>query len=361
MSAKPELTDLTCCRALFAAWVFAYHVDLHANFALGRLAGLLHRGYLGVDGFFILSGMILARVHPELERSPSTAWRFWGRRLARIYPVHIVTIAILIGLVLAGGALGLAPRDPNRFGLTALLENVFLVQGWGFGNNWSWNYPSWSLSTEWAGYLLFPALALGLGFCPQIVVGQIAIICFPLLGLIAFASGHGLNVAASAAMLRFLPEFIWGMCAARLVPSFADNLPTASCTIIGFVVALLGALMGLDTLAVAGLWFVLASLCMHGDAERPPLFRNLPFLRALGLLSYSFYMSFAISELLIAQLFRHQGWNPAAEKLSYTGAMTLLTLLLAVILHIVIERPFRHLGERLLADRVPLAVSRLRL
>src|ERR1700733_7418162 len=102
MQASREITDLTVCRALFAAWVFAYHVDLYLGLShlLGPFAGWLGRGYLGVDGFFLLSGLILARTHREFSpRAPGRfgpkAWRFFSRRLARIYPVHAATLCLL--------------------------------------------------------------------------------------------------------------------------------------------------------------------------------------------------------------------------------------------------------------------------
>jgi peptidoglycan/LPS O-acetylase OafA/YrhL len=357
MDTKQEITDLTYCRALFAAWVFIYHVDLHARFPLGPLAGLFHRGYLGVDGFFLLSGLILARVHPEMSNSASTAFRFWGKRLARIYPVHLAVLVLLTAIVTAGLTAGIAPRDPSRFTVVSLLENVLLVQGWGFGNSWAWNYPAWSVSTEWAGYLLFPAIWLGMGYCNAFVIGQIAILCFPILGLISFLSGHGLNVSFADALPRFLTEFVWGICTARIVPLFADNLPTVSMTWIGAATIFISVLLGLDALAVVGLWLVLMSVTMQSDAERPPVFGRFPFLRALGLLSYSFYMSFATIELLLAQWFRHQGWDPAGHRLVYTIAMTVLTLGLSMVLHVLVERPCKRAADRWLAASAPLAAG----
>ncbi|HQT46932.1 MAG: hypothetical protein B7X08_07315, partial [Acidocella sp. 20-63-7] len=110
MNPKQDITDLTVCRAFFVAWVFVYHVDLYLHFSawLGPFAGLIRRGYLGVDGFFILSGLILARVHPEISAkvqwqgmsikarplSLTSTLKFWGKRLARIYPVHFATLAL---------------------------------------------------------------------------------------------------------------------------------------------------------------------------------------------------------------------------------------------------------------------------
>ncbi len=271
MDTRQEISDLTCCRGLFAAWVFIYHVNLHAQFSLGPAARLIQRGYLGVDGFFVLSGLILARVHPELSRSTATARRFWGKRLARVYPVHLAIIVLLSVLLLAGLSAGIAPQDPTRFTLGSLIENLLLIQGWGLGDGWSWNYPSWSVSTEWAGYLLFPFLWFGLGLCNAVVLGQIAIICFPVLGLVAFVSGHGLNVSLVDALPRFLPEFIWGMCTARLVPiprllrllAFSLLWPRCCADLIPCLLRAFG-------------WRLLRSLCMPTRSVLPFL-GNCPF------------------------------------------------------------------------------------
>jgi peptidoglycan/LPS O-acetylase OafA/YrhL len=363
MNPKQEITDLTICRALFAAWVFIYHVDLHANFSayLGPAAGLIRHGYLGVDGFFTLSGMILGRVHPELAYAPEGALRFWGKRLARIYPVHLAVIIILAVLFLTGLGLGLTPRDPQRFTAASLVENLLLVQGWGFAIHLAWNYPSWSVSTEWAGYLSFPFLWYFLGRWRPIIPGQILIIVMAVLGTIAFETGVGLNLTYAGALLRFFPEFIIGMTTVRLVPINADYMPCKWLTIIGFALAAAGALVGLDFMSALGLWLVLAALMMQADAERPPIFGNARIPRFLGRLSYAFYMSFGTIELILAQLFRQEGWDPAAEKLLYTAAMTVLTFALAVILHVLVETPCRRLGDRLLAVREPLAVNSIRL
>ncbi len=364
MNVKHEITDITACRAFFAAWVFIYHVDVQCQFAhfLGPAAGLVRRGYLGVDGFFILSGMILMRVHPEFATSLRGFGRFWIRRLARIYPVHLAVILLLGLFVLTGTAMGVVPRDPTRFGLAPLVQNLLLVQGWGFGSPWSWNYPSWTVSTEWAGDILFPFIALLLiyRFYFLMVAGQIAIICLPNLGLVAYASGQGLNITGgSGTLFRFFPEFIMGMASTRLVPVFADSMPTVGYAKVGSSLVLFGALIGNDFPAILGLWILLFGLVMHADAERMPMFRKLPFLRWLGLLSYSFYMSFATAELLLTQGFRHVGWDPTTHKLVFAGSMTALTFALALVLNVLVETPCRRAVERWMPDPpAPPEVSR---
>jgi len=361
MKLNTEITDLTVCRALFAAWVFIYHVDMHTHFSayLGPAAGLIQRGYLGVDGFFFLSGMILARVHPELAYAPEGAFRFWGKRLARIYPVHLAVIIILAVLVLTGLGLGLVPRDPERFTLVSLAENLLLIQGWGFANHLAWNYPSWSVSTEWAGYLSFPVLWYFFGRWPPIIPGQTLIIFMTILGLLAYVTGVGLNLTYSGALLRFFPEFIVGMTTIRLVPINADYSPCGWLTAIGFAAAAIGALTGLDFMTAFGLWLVLAALTMQADADRPPIFGKAPIFRFFGRLSYAFYMSFGTIELILAEFFRHQGWDPSQQKFLYLAAMSILTFALALILHVFVETPCRRLADRWLSP--PLAVTSVRL
>jgi peptidoglycan/LPS O-acetylase OafA/YrhL len=359
MNPKHEITDLTVCRAFFAAWVFIYHIDLHTHFSayLGPAAGLIRHGYLGVDGFFLLSGMILARVHPELAYHPEGAWRFWGKRLARIYPVHLAVILILGVLVLTGLGLGFSPRDPQRFTVPSLIENLLLIQGWGFTNPLAWNYPAWSVSTEWAGYIAFPALWYFFGRWPPIIPGQTMVIGMTIIGTLAFELGT-LNLTGAIGLARFFPEFLIGMTTIRLVPINADYMPSKVLTWVGIAAALLGAML-VDSLAALGLWLFLTALIMQDDAERPPIFGGAIFLRFLGRLSYAFYMSFGTIELILAQLFRHQGWDPGSQKLLYAAGMTLLTFALALILHVFVETPCRRLFDRWLAP--PLAVTSVRL
>jgi peptidoglycan/LPS O-acetylase OafA/YrhL len=351
-SAKREITDLTVCRAMFAAWVFTYHVDLHAHFAasLGAAAGLVRRGYLGVDGFFLLSGLILALVHPQLGQSPAGAMRFWVRRLARIYPVHLAVLLLLAAVAVIGFSLGVTPKDPGRFTLGSFVENVLLVQGWGVAGQLAWNYPSWSISTEWAGYLLFPALWYALWRLPDRLAAAMLGLCLAMLAIVDMR-WRGLNLTFAYSLLRFVPEFAAGMATAKLLPRFARRVSARGLATAGLVLLLLSLLGGADVFVVGGLWAMLAAFAGQAVAGGGGVLPGLPLLRFLGVLSYAFYMSFGTVELFLAQLYRHQGWDPAASKLAYSVSMTLLTLILALSLHHLVENPARRRIDRWLAGR----------
>ena len=357
-----EITDLTICRAIFAAWVFAYHVDLHAHFSagLGPCAGLIRRGYLGVDGFFLLSGIILARVHPELGQSCAGAMRFWVRRLARIYPVHLAVIVLLATVTAIGLAVGVTPRDPGRFTLSSLVENLLLVHGWGVANQLAWNYPSWSVSTEWAGYLLFPALWFSIWRLPNWLAALLAAFCLLALAWVDFHSG-GLNLTFAYSLLRFFPEFILGITTAKLLPVLARYIPDIALAGLGLAVILLSLVCTADVFVVAGLWMVLTGFAVQAASLRSGIFPKFPVLRFLGVLSYAFYMSFGTIELFLSQLYRHLGQDPASSKLVYAASMTGLTFILALSLHSLVENPTRAMVDRRLAKAPPLSPRGVRL
>lgn len=373
MNPRHELTDLTICRAFFAAWVFAYHVDLYLNFSrvLGPVADLIRHGYLGVDGFFILSGLILARVHPEIGGeaqhnmaahaplrfqlpSAGVTCRFWGKRLARIYPVHLASIVVLACLIGGGLAVGWMPRDPSRFGLISLLQNLFLVQGWGGISQGAWNYPSWSVSTEWAGYLVFPIAWYLMAYSGEVVSLQILIAGFTVTGLVYFLNGQSLNLAFADGLYRFFPEFLVGIATTRIVHVVADVSAIRLASLAGgSFMALLGASLGFDLLAVVGIWLVLFAFLMQADAERPAILGCRLALTWLGRRSYSFYMTFAIAELLMSQYFRHHGWTPQSHGLIFGVGMLTITLGLALSFYTMVETPCRQLADRWLMVPAP--------
>jgi peptidoglycan/LPS O-acetylase OafA/YrhL len=348
MQPAREITDLTICRALFAAWVFAYYLGLAHR--LGPFAGWLGRGYLGVDGFFLLSGLVLARNHPEFApRAPgrfaSKAGRFLTRRLARIYPVHVAILCLLAVLLLLAQAQGFSPRTPSRFGFLPLVENLLLIQGWGFADAGAWNYPSWSISTEWAGYLAFPLLWRALCWCEAVVAGQVVLVGFLVLGLLVTANHQSVNFGLSQGLLRFLPEFLIGMGTARVLPHLAGNVPARGLALGGLALVALGAGAGQDFFALLGLWLLLTAFAAQQEAGWTPLLGRPAALLALGRLSYAFYMSFAVAELLLVNLFRQRGWVPAGHPVWFAAFMLAGTLGLAVALHVAVETPARRLEK----------------
>lgn len=131
--------------------------------ALSFSRPLLALGYLGVDLFFVLSGFILSFNYLQTF-SEGVAVRQWLHflrlRLARIYPVHLVTLHLAVGLYAAALISGVNVGDDGtiRYSVSAYIENVTLTQAW-FSDTLSWNSAAWTISAEWAAYMAFPLLA----------------------------------------------------------------------------------------------------------------------------------------------------------------------------------------------------------
>ena len=154
----PVLPSLTGLRWVAAFGVFAYHVrnlgyfDGNAQTALSAVVG---SGDTGVSLFFMLSGFVLAwsdRADDDTAGPVRAALRFWARRAARIWPLHLV--AVLAAIIVAATLLpGIRTTSP-----AALVANVLLVNAWHAPWWQAGNPVSWSLTCEAFFYLTFPFL-----------------------------------------------------------------------------------------------------------------------------------------------------------------------------------------------------------
>lgn len=113
-------------------------------------------GYRAVELFWVISGFVFTHVYCFGRQS--TAREFAVNRIARLYPLHLVTLLAMAVLQAAamhrfGHSLFFTHNDPYHFVL-----NLFLVSGWGFQEGPSYNDVIWSVSVELAIYALFWAL-----------------------------------------------------------------------------------------------------------------------------------------------------------------------------------------------------------
>ena len=136
-----NLRQITSLRFFAAMWVVAYHFWPSLSPALPIL---VTRGYLGVELFFVLSGFILSHVYlasfgEKRFRYPDFLWA----RLARIYPVHLVTLVGLGVMVAAAAAVGMTVTG-NVIVWSSLPAHLLLVHAWGLGPQGGWNHPSYA-------------------------------------------------------------------------------------------------------------------------------------------------------------------------------------------------------------------------
>jgi len=100
-------------------------------------------GYLAVTTFFVLSGFVLSRGYARTQWTGGNLLRYGWARVARIYPVYLLSLAVIAPFVLADHT----PGKVSYAGAYALL-----LQGWLGSIPVNWNTPAWTLS--WRNVLL---------------------------------------------------------------------------------------------------------------------------------------------------------------------------------------------------------------
>ena len=111
-------------------------------------SALLRAGNISVSYFFTLSGFIMAIAYYSLDNKKLDNARYAVARFARIYPVYLIGLLVMVPLVMYTG----------NNGKKALLLNLTLLQAWFPGYAMTFNSPSWALSVEVFFYVAFPIL-----------------------------------------------------------------------------------------------------------------------------------------------------------------------------------------------------------
>lgn len=346
---KILLPTLTGLRGIAALAVLFYHIrGSMGGFLPERAIGVLAQGYLAVDLFFVLSGFVLWWNYGAQfrDRGARTAPRFIVRRLARILPLHV---AVLSAMALFAFALLATDRDPGaHYSFAQLPAHYLLIQNWGIGDQLLWNDPAWSISTEWAAYLL---LAISGGWLARRSVGPTMFPCL----VIALAAGLGTWFAATGrasigedipvtGLVRCLVEFTMGvlLCQWWSVQSTAARGPAIiNRTIAGLgVIAALLLVSGLSQpAAVPLIMTIIVIIALQASLlRRPPLSGKLAIW--LGEISYAVYLSHFFLWILFKILFVN---DPEQVSPIAILAFVAVTLGLSHLLHIGLEVPARRI------------------
>ena len=297
-----DLRPITALRFGAAIWVAVY--TYWENLAGAGSSGLVDKGYLGVELFFVLSGFILSHVYLQSAGEKRFSYRgFLWARVARVYPLHVATL-VGVGLLAAVALVAGMNVDGNVLSWVSLPANLLMVHAWGLAPVAGWNHPSWSISAEWFAYLCFPLFAFVFWRAREkpvaAVVGTAAFLTVLYYGFERVAGFPLTEATIRWGALRIVPCFALG-CALYLVYRKAPlKAPwTASAVSFGLMVlsAALGLWDGITVLLAGALILSLASL----PNERAGWLASKPAVY-LGEISYSVYMVCVPWKLLAVNL-----------------------------------------------------------
>lgn len=357
MSVK-HIGALTVLRGLAAWWVVLYHFREHLMPAsLPWLNAVSGPGYLAVDLFFVLSGFVIALScarHFDQGITMSGTRDFLVRRLARIYPLHLVMMIFYLTIPAAILTLSSAKTLNGNYETSYFLLAVGLIHNWGFTDNLQWNVPSWSISTEWFAYLCFPALiwlasgrlrTFGRNVAAILVVATIIALLFALAGTQSIG-----EKIPQLGMYRCVLEFAIGICVYNANRAVAGR---GAERLANFALAIAFALSAVTVAGVmpdyVGMPVAFAALIFSLSIETSAgsrLVNALP-LHTIGLISYSTYLShYPIKELVKFLLVREEV-PEIVPIIVYLGAVAGASL----VLYRLVEVPGREFVQRFCSVR----------
>lgn len=206
-----QIKSLTGLRFFAAAMVVANHFS---NPTHRLIANFTQHSFIGVTIFFVLSGFILSYSYASRPGSMRGTLRsFWMARIARLYPVYLVGIALFVPVVFY--ATGETAFQRISTGLLSLIVGQAWIRplGMPFG---MWNPPGWSLSAEEFFYLVFPFICKPLSKLSMRQLLGFSLMCW-LLSLTGTLKYLATDYADRDLWMFFpllrLPEFLLGMSA----------------------------------------------------------------------------------------------------------------------------------------------------
>jgi peptidoglycan/LPS O-acetylase OafA/YrhL len=326
MGERTRIEVLDWLRGFAALAVLWYHFTTQSGFPLpGWISATGHKGWLGVEVFFVISGFVIPySMHAGGYAGLRDAPRFVAKRLVRLEPPYLASIAVLLGIAYGirfiPGFRGTWPH----IDLPGLVLHLGYLNAY-FGQHWL-NPVFWTLAVEFQFYIamaiLYPTLASRRPLVGSATLGLMVALSlllpfrtqlWPYLGLFA--------LGAVAFQVRS------GLCRPRLALALAAILT-------GAVVAGLG-----PQEAVAG---ALTFLCAA--------FANVPRIRplaALGTISYSVYLLHTPVGGRVLGVLRSRIPHKAAFEIGALGLAIAVTLGAAWAMYLLIERPSQRLSSRL--------------
>jgi peptidoglycan/LPS O-acetylase OafA/YrhL len=354
--ARPHVPELDGVRAVCILGVLTSHLsDQHVWHWLS--------GGLGVNVFFVLSGYLITMLALREERANGrlSLSAFYVRRTLRIFPLYYLAVLVYCALMFGtnwGSALyaNFVKALPYYLGYMQEIPYAFDVIGADrpspFGH-------SWSLGIEEKYYLVWPVLAFGLWAWQPVLRLHGTVVL-----LVVFAATQSVGrlspeIAAWRPEIWLYPysHILWGCLLAVLLEDerwfrrlrwLGTPIGTAVCVVV-FVATQLAYGPLCESVREVVILHAVASTALlgsilTGDGPVQGLLRTRPAV-FVGRVSYGMYLFHGLG-ISAAQKVFHPGTGHLAVSLLAFVTASLVTMLVAYVLAVLVERPCIRLGRR---------------
>ena len=366
-SDRPSQLNALPSLRFFAAALIVFHHSI-GSFGISPEIGNYFPNAQAVSFFFVLSGFVLAYSYKSLDNSKAIK-SFLISRIARVWPLHIVSLILLIILL---------PCDlwvhygGKGFSIWPLLSQIFMVQAWIPTPDYyfSYNAVSWAVSALFGCYLFFPLLIYKWDKTWHIKLLSTFLI---LVGIIAYCSHYGITGELKGGIISYtgltfihplsrMFEFSLGMVMASAFNSIKIHYQPGKMagTMVELMMLLLvievmratsfnaaisyGLSPVVNTLVTCGtlssLFFGMLILFMAFEKGAISSFLSLPIFKILGSISFAVYLLHQI--LIRYYIQKFQGFISLPNWLIYICFLILL-IILSWLLYQFIEKPCRKL------------------
>ena len=349
-----EIRQLTGLRGVLALDVVLGHLNVTNMPSVGRI--VFHN--VAVDFFFTLSGFVLGLTYVRGAVAGRLDFKRYAiARFARIYPLYLFALILIMVLLLHWRADGFAAEPPSRLAREFVSQLLLLGALPIPATGGFWNVPAWSVSAETFCYLaVFPLLyaaTRSLGVRAGLPWFSLALVCAfcDFLFFRTFFVPAVLGIQAAplpygpvwwAALVRATTMFVAGWSVFLALRGRDANHPVlrlgADLFLLLFVVLVL---FGGTTLVERQRLVFLAPpliACLSADGSIASRLLSLPPVVFLGRISYSLYL-LHVPVLLIAF---HHPWIVEGPLRLLVGTLA-AALALAAATHAAIEMPMRRL------------------
>ena len=184
MKSTPRFVALDSWRGLCACLVAMFH---YTQYTLFLDVPFIRNAYLFVDFFFVLSGFVITASYASRLASGYSTLKFMLLRFGRVYPLHLFTFGIFLMLALlkyfSARHGGPQPFESDIENPHAIITNLLLIHSLNLHDSNSWNFPSWSISTEFYSYLFFAIVVTVFRRHFAVVMGIVVILSPIFIGL----------------------------------------------------------------------------------------------------------------------------------------------------------------------------------